>query len=498
MTYLDKSIQQQKAKGEQKDKELFQQCQNQFFDYHQEYTQLIEKFEKDYPDYYQLKYETKTASIEEIQENLEENQVMVSYFVGENHYYIFLLTPDLFEVFDYDKPDDFETLIEDFLQAIKQHELEKYCSTAFRLHRLLMKEVEAFLIDPFAEDNIFGEEEATSIGEKQLLIIPHGILNYVPFEALLCSDASPIVEELEVNENPYHHLDYLLLHCEISYHYSATLWHYLLKTRGERAAREDSFVGFAPVYESEKSETQEGFVEAAKEVGQWATRSEALRGDGTWTSLPYSKVEAENIAGLFVGKGLNSQTFLHEQATKEQFREAAEKSRFLLIAAHGVVNDKHPKLSGLVFYPPSQPLSRFSTVDKVSTHEVRTLATVENLANSSSGNTDCILSMEETYHLNLQADLVVLSSCESGIGQLAKGEGMMAINRGFLFAGAKNVVSTLFKVYDQPSSLLTQYLFEGVLGGMEYSEALRAAKLKLLKLEKVDVKSWSGFVLIGG
>ena len=80
----------------------------------------------------------------------------------------------------------------------------------------------------------------------------------------------------------------------------------------------------------------------------------------------------------------------------------------------------------------------------------------------------------------------------------------MAVNRGFLYAGAKNVVSTLFKVYDRPSSLLTQYLFEEVLktlpqeiGGLEYSAALRAAKLKLLKEEEVDVKSWSGFVLIG-
>ena len=81
----------------------------------------------------------------------------------------------------------------------------------------------------------------------------------------------------------------------------------------------------------------------------------------------------------------------------------------------------------------------------------------------------------------------------------------MAVNRGFLYAGAKNVVSTLFKVYDKPSSLLTQYLFEGILespprelGGKAYAAALRLAKLRLLQLEEVDVKSWCGFVLIGG
>ncbi len=73
----------------------------------------------------------------------------------------------------------------------------------------------------------------------------------------------------------------------------------------------------------------------------------------------------------------------------------------------------------------------------------------------------------------------------------------MAVNRGFLYAGAKNVVSTLFKVYDKPSSLLTQYLFELILEGENYAAALRKAKLKLLEQKNVDPKSWSGFVLIG-
>ena len=492
LTYLKKSIEGEEIKTAKKDEKILQRYRSQYFDYLQSYTQLIEKIEQDYPDYYQLKYETQTASIDEIQESLTENQVMVSYFVGETHYYIFLITPNLFEMLDYEKPGDFEELIDTFLQAIQQHQLKDYYQTAFRLHRLLMKEVEAFLIDPFAENNILGEGESISIGKKQLIIAPHGILNYLPFEALLCSDSTSIIEDLPPNENPYHHLDYLLLHCEISYHYSTTLWHYLLTTRREKTPINDDFVGFAPVYQSD---TQIVFEDVAKEVSQWATRSEALQKEDTWIPLPHSKTEAENIAALFAAEGLESQTFLHEEATKEQFQEAAEKSRFLLVAAHGVVNDEHPKLSGLVFHPKN----REEGSGKRDVEE-----TPFNLASRLSrpiSQTDCILSMEETYHLNLQADLVVLSSCESGIGQLAKGEGMMAVNRGFLYAGAKNVVSTLFKVYDRPSSLLTQYLFEEILKNPskygDYSAALRRAKLRLLQMEKVDPKSWCGFVLIG-
>ena len=205
-------------------------------------------------------------------------------------------------------------------------------------------------------------------------------------------------------------------------------------------------MGFAPVYQSEntlvanehemdknlKAEAEETWKVAANGMRTWATRSEALRSDGSWTPLPHSKVETQKIARLFDQKGYENQTFLHEQATKTAFMEAAEKSRFVLIAAHGVVNDEQPKLSGLVFYP-SQPLTGLETAVKV---EVETLSTVENLDNSwnddtrkmspnlsgvGESTTDCILSMEEAYQLQLQADLVVLSSCESGIGNLAKG-----------------------------------------------------------------------------
>ncbi len=519
LTYFEKKIQEEEIKLEGKKNntikeggEKLQEYKSQYFDYQQEYNQLIQQFEQDYPDYYQLKYETKTSSIEELQESLTENQVMLNYFVGEKHYYLFFITSNDFEVYDFEKPDDFEQTVEEFLQAIQNHKLEAYTRTAYQLYLWLVKSVEIFIMDQFSDTSAFSNKNlALEATATELIIIPHGILNYVPFEALLCSPHTTS----NTAENPYHSLDYLLLNCNVSYHYSATLWHYLLQSRGERATSNDSFVGFAPVYQSEarsesseveggnkgeKSGVEENWTVAANGMRTWATRSEALRSDGSWTPLPHSKTEAQQIAALFDQKGYDNQTFLHDQATKTAFMEAAEKSRFVLIAAHGVVNDEQPKLSGLVFYPSSQPLSRSSTVDKVETPREETLATASRLANSWNGesSTDCILSMEEAYQLQLQADLVVLSSCESGIGTLAKGEGMMAVNRGFLYAGAKGVVSTLFKVYDEPSSRLTQYLFEGILEGAEATLALRAAKLRLLKEEKVDVKSWSGFVLIGG
>ncbi len=513
LTTLDKHIQQQVAMGKRQEDKQFQKLQNEFFDLHQAYIQLIEGFEENYPDYYQLKYQTETVSIEEIQARLADNQWMVSYFIGEKHYYIFLIGKEEFEVLDLEKINGFEQLVEDFLSAIQNHKLEEYTQKGYKLYQELLQPLEMYLIDP-------SMDEKDSI--QQLIVIPHGILHYLPFEALICTRSKSsgkvyVANEKEENTTSlYQSLDYALLHFEVSYHYSATLWYYMLSKQGERAPTDaNSFVGFAPVYQSKNHLALESLDSAAKQVGNWANRSEALRSDGTWTPLPYSKLEVEEVANLFTQKGLSAQAFLHEEATKQQFREVVAKSRFLLIAAHGVANDEQPKLSGLVFFPTVD--GRRQTVDgagisntehpisnsesPISNNESRTTNNQSPITNNQSPITnnqhDCILSMEETYHLDLKADLVVLSSCESGIGELAKGEGMMAVNRGFLYAGAKNVVSTLFKVYDRPSSWLTQYLFEEVLEGMDYSAALRQAKLRLLRMEEVDVKSWCGFVLIG-
>ena len=85
----------------------------------------------------------------------------------------------------------------------------------------------------------------------------------------------------------------------------------------------------------------------AEDYQPWATCSEALRSDGTWVSLPHSKTEVRNIAGLFEAKGLDSQLFLHEEANKTNFLEKVGKSRFVLIASHGIVNDWPAKTVGI-------------------------------------------------------------------------------------------------------------------------------------------------------
>ncbi|MGB0929773.1 MAG: CHAT domain-containing protein [Chitinophagales bacterium] len=372
-----------------------------------------------------------------------------SYFVGEDNIHVFCIGRQSFKVKSVEKPTDFERLIKRFGGSIKTLHKKRYLQTAYQLYQLLLQS--------------FIEEIPKTANIPLLTIIPHDLLTTLPFEALLCSQAKNVLES-------YCNFDYLVKHFHINYHYSATLWWSVLQASKKTVSSTPNFVGFAPVYSSIHAQrnTIEGLQEStdfSKETT--AIRSVTVRGQ-EFEELKFSEAEVTGIQSTFTKKGLNAETFLHENATKVQFIEAAKYKKYILIAAHGIYDVLHPELSGIVFSPQKE-----------------------------SSSDTAILYTSDAYQLQLNADLVVLSSCESGIGTLEVGEGMMAINRGFLYAGAKNVIFTLFKIYDKQSSQLTQLLFEAILEEKNYAQALRWAKLQLIEQKDIDPSAWTGFVLIG-
>ncbi len=478
LTSLQKNIQRQKQKGEKADKVKLQELENDYFSSYNEFEDLKKQLEKRYPEYYRLKYSATTVSIPNLQSSLQENQTVLNYFIGEEKIYLFAITSNEHEVFALDKPSNWKDLIQNYLQSIKFHQKTEFLQHSFTLYQTLLQEALHHIIDPFAEE---GEQ-------RQVFIIPHAELHYLPFETLIVSEPN--------TPTLYSDLDYLLKHCQISYHYSATLLHLGLQKQAEamaeRAPIDIAFTGFAPVYASSSNAQKQALELLQKEYAVAANRSEAVRSDGTWMPLPYSKLEVENIAQLFEQEGLRSNAFLYESANKSNLEEQIGKSRFVLIAAHGIVNNQYPELSGLILAEDGSGKFKSET-----TEVLEDLGTDRSKIELQKATDDCILNMKEVAMIPMSADLVVLSSCESGIGELHKGEGMMAVNRGFLTSGAKNVVSTLFKVNDRASSELTQLLFQYILEGENFAAALQKAKLGLLKKEGMDPKAWSGFVLFG-
>jgi len=140
-------------------------------------------------------------------------------------------------------------------------------------------------------------------------------------------------------------------------------------------------------------------------------------------------------------------------------------------ATHGFFNSEHPELSGIV------------------------LAMVKRDGSKVEG----FMALQDIYKLDLSAQLVVLSACETALGKDMKGEGLIGLTRGFMYAGSKSVVTSLWKIDDRATSMLMKHFYEAMLhDGMTPAAALRSAKLEIRKNKAWSAPYfWAGFVLQG-
>jgi CHAT domain-containing protein len=296
-----------------------------------------------------------------------------------------------------------------------------------------------------------------------LLIIPDGDLYYIPFEALL--SGTPAKNE----RANYSTLPYLIRKYSVSYSYSAGMS--LIRRRTNGARMKYSFVGFAPVFSD--SARNNGMLSSGnlhKDPKEIFANVRSISMDGRkYNELPYTKTEVDGIARLFEKKHLRHATRLFADANKDNFMRIVGEYNCIHIASHSYANEEHPERSGLLF----SPLKDTASWD------------------------DGVMSEGETYDLKMDAELVVLSSCESGIGELVKGEGLMALTRGFFYSGARNIVFSLWKVPDKHTSDLMTAFYGFLLSGENMPSAMRKAKLKMIDdpLSAFPSK-WTGFVLL--
>jgi CHAT domain-containing protein len=480
LTYLERRISEEGyKKPEEQDQVALSEWQSQHFEFKNQYDALIERLETEFPKYYQLKYDIGAATIAQVQAALPPQKAMISYVLAAKHLYIIIITAQNSTWLQTDLPTDFEGLVEDFLFSFQSIGKRNYLTYSYDLYRHLML--------PAVNTGMLQ-------GIQQLIIIPDGMLSRVPFEALLthaCSD-----------DTVYKDFPYLLHQYRIAYHYSATLWLNQQTespppappTGGELSWEETlpptggvggglDFIGFAPVYSTTAQNSTEHDIDLTlpddfyEKIGiekpeekhriEYAETDEvrSVVEGRNFVELVHSETEVRNVAELFAAKQQTAKILLHTKATLDNFKALSGKYRYILIAAHADYNDKKPDQTGIIFSP-----------------------------NETDGNG--IFYMGDAYNLQLQADLVVLSCCETGLGKVSKGEGTMALNRGFLYSGAKNVVYTLFKVYDKQSCELTTELFKQLIAQQPSIEALHQAKLNLIARGLMPNK-WAGYVLVG-
>ncbi len=447
------------------------QVKQDYYDNKQKLDSLQQKIKENDPDLLGKSLEEQLPSLEEIQRSLKKGQCILSYFLGDDHsIVVFVISQNTFQIIslsELEKGFQLDKYIQKFIKAINQLRYKKYVELGFQLYQVLLEPLETHLKE---------------IGTEHLIIIPHQSLNQLPFECLISSKPSEMVNN---GAALYSELSYLIKTYTISYHYSTALWHQAQNTtvRPTKNALE-SFVGFAPVYgASPKPMQAPSFLEKDKEgkipppvipvhaiKGGVGTARSMRIGENDYEALLHSEEEVKNVQQLFEEKEALSFAYVHEAATVSQFQEAVKGKKYIHIAAHGYEEKFLEDMPGIIFSP-----------------EV-----------SNKSHEDAIFYLLDAYRLRLDADLVVLSSCKSGIGKYVVGEGMMAINRGFLYAGAKNIVYTLFKIYDEASSIFIQHFFYQIVQHQKsYSQALRLAKLHLIKQVDYMPKHWAGFVLIG-
>jgi len=186
--------------------------------------------------------------------------------------------------------------------------------------------------------------------------------------------------------------------------------------------------------------------------------------------LPFTRQEAEAIiAHVPEGHGLKALDFAASRATVAN----AQLSRYRIVhfATHGLLNSQHPELSGIVL----------SLVDEQGQPQ------------------DGFLRTHEIFNLNLSADLVVLSGCKTGLGKEVKGEGLVGLTRGFMYAGAARVVVSLWDINDAATAELMKQFYQGVLAeGLRPAAALQAAQVAMWKEKRWQAPYyWAGFVLQG-
>ncbi len=282
---------------------------------------------------------------------------------------------------------------------------------------------------------------------KSLIIVPDGDLNHIPFEAL--------IRHKPLKTDDFSKMDYMANRFEISYHYSASLW-----MNSRNRSGKFSLLALAPVF----GDTTQKQLALARN-GPVFRKLANLFGK-EFLSLPNSEKEIKEIKSLFVKKGYRSTIFLNDDAKERIMKDTLDYS-FIHIATHGYLDESLPRRSGLLF-------SQADSID------------------------DGILTDAEIFNLNLKADLVVLSACESGQGKVAKGEGILSLARGFLFSGANNLVVSLWQVRDASTAEFMKYFYEFILDNKTYSEALRLAKLKMIKQPRyANPINWAPFIILG-
>ena len=376
-------------------------------------------------------------TINEIQEELDEQTALIEYVITPYNYYQFTITQSYLELKT--KRLDEEDILP-HVSGIRNGIIFQDDAVLLESSRFLYKK-----LIPKLDETI-----------TNLVFIPDKELSLIPFEVL----TSKKVKKKEFGQRSLY--PFLLNSYNISYSFSVSLWHFKKTSVPQSLA----FQAFAPVF-SDNHQIKE---EATRSI---LTENDGLRGlakDGSYiVPLPGTKTEVEEISQIFQETGLEYSLFTDAKATEKQFKSLEFKMNDILhLASHGLVNVYDPEKSGILF-------------------------------SQQDPEEDGMFYVSEIIGKEIHPYLVTLSACETSVGKVIRGEGVIGISRAFMIAGATNVIASLWQVSDASTSrLMTQFYRYLIVDRLPVSDALKKAKLDLIMDPKYAAPFyWSPFILVG-
>ena len=395
--------------------------------------------------------QTKPLTHEEIQRQLDPDTLLLEYSLGGERSFLWAVTQTAINSFELPKRAEIESAARTVYALLTAHSRrEKGETPGIWQQRVAEAKAKYAKAAPELSRTLLGPV-ARQLGNKRLLIIADGALLYLPFAALPLpetgGEGTPLIVEHEIVNLP-------------SASAIAALRHELA---GRKAAPLPVAVLGDPVFSVDDprvnpaKERRESSVRAASKPTGDIER--ALRDVGTseteigLTPLPFTRREATSIIKLLPQhQGFLALDFKASKATAT----SSELSRYRIVhfATHGLLDSIRPELSGIV------------------------LSLVDERGNPQDG----FLQLYEIYNLNLPAELVVLSSCRTGLGKEIRGEGMVGLTRGFMYAGAARLVTSLWKVDDEATAeLMKRFYAKMLVEGARPAAALRAAQFEMWK-----------------
>ncbi|HEU4835165.1 MAG TPA: CHAT domain-containing protein [Pyrinomonadaceae bacterium] len=381
-------------------------------------------------------------TLQDIQQNVVDDRTMLlEYALGEEKSYLWVVTKSGLKTFVLPK----RPVIEAAARRVYDLLLVSNKTQARRPAELALAELGRLILGP----------AASLLTKERLVIVADGALEYVPFTALSIDSAyRPLIARHEVISLP-----------------SASVLDALRRDTSNRQPAPEALAVLADaVFQSDDSRLRTVVHPEQSCKSCLLMRSAADAGVFNFPRLPFSRREAEAIVAK-AGEPRSLKALDFTASRETVFNTKLDQYRIIHFATHALLNSQHPALSGIVlslYDEQGRPIDGF-----VRAHEI--------------------------YNLKLNADLVVLSACRTALGREIKGEGLVGLTRGFMYAGTPSVVASLWDVRDEATSELMSRFYEKMFKDrMKPAAALRAAQVSMWKERRWAAPYyWAGFILQG-